>query len=147
MPPVKQLPERFWRKVSDSDEDGCWPWIGAKTPAGYGQLWWEDRPQYAHRLVYELFNEPIPEGFDIDHLCLNPSCVNPGHLEAVTHRTNILRGTSPPANQARQTVCGRGHPFSEENTMIENGKRRCRTCYVRSYTAYNQRKKAIAACL
>lgn len=47
---------------------------------------------YAHRLSYELFVGPIPDGYELDHLCRNRGCVNPAHLEAVTHRVNVLRG-------------------------------------------------------
>ena len=83
----------------------------------------------AHRVSYQLVVGEIPEGLTLDHLCRNPSCVNPDHLEPVTTKENILRGVSKIAQQARQTHCKRGHPFDEENTMIVRGSaRQCRAC-------------------
>jgi hypothetical protein len=46
---------------------------------------------YAHRWAYEHFVGPIPEGLEIDHGCFVHACVNPGHLEPVTHQENVRR--------------------------------------------------------
>lgn len=76
-----------------------------------------------------VFKGPIAEGLQIDHLCRNPPCINPAHLEAVTPRTNNLRGESPAAREARQTHCLNGHPFDEVNTYRKpSGKRECILC-------------------
>ncbi|WP_369010576.1 HNH endonuclease signature motif containing protein, partial [Bacillus cereus] len=45
----------------------------------------------AHRYVYENLSGPIPEGMELDHLCRNPPCVNPDHLDPVTHEENMRR--------------------------------------------------------
>ena len=81
--------ERFWAKVDKTGE--CWLWTGAKLKSGYGKFGkggkydgWE----LAHRAAYEMFVGPIPEGHTVDHLCWNPSCVRPSHLQAVTPQAN-----------------------------------------------------------
>jgi hypothetical protein len=67
---------------------GCWVWQRGVTALGYGC----DKDGMAHRVYYERHKGPIPEGLYIDHLCRNPPCVNPDHLEPVTPAENIRRG-------------------------------------------------------
>jgi hypothetical protein len=70
---------------------GCWIWQRSTSYTGYGQLWHEGRVQRAHRVFYQLYVGPIPEGYQIDHTCGNRLCVKPGHLEAVTAIENVHR--------------------------------------------------------
>lgn len=80
--------DRFWARV----EIGvCWTWIGS-TDRGYGVFGAQGRYFRAHRWAWEALVGPIPEGLHLDHLCRNPSCVNPDHLEPVTQAENIRRG-------------------------------------------------------
>ncbi len=81
---------RFNKFVSPQPT-GCWHWTGAKTDKGYGRFYLNGN-KHAHRISYELLIGPIPNGLVIDHLCRNPSCVNPAHLEPVTHVENVKRG-------------------------------------------------------
>ncbi len=116
--------DRFVALVQQSD--ACWNWQGFRNALGYGQF---GRNTAAHRYAHELWVGPIPSGYDIDHLCRNHSCVRPDHLEAVTHRVNILRGHTFAARYAAQTRCKNGHPFDEANTYWRpNGGRNCRAC-------------------
>jgi hypothetical protein len=112
-------------------DGGCWPWIGGRNKAGYGWLCdpFTHKVEFTHRISYTRHIGPIPDGLTIDHLCRNPGCVNPAHLEAVTHVENTMRGIGPPAENARKTVCKRGHPLSGENLyQPPGGGRRCREC-------------------
>src|ERR1041384_578825 len=89
----------------------CWLWKGW-TAKGYGMIKVAGRGVGAHRVSYELFVGPIPDGFEPDHLCKNTMCVRPDHLEPVTHQENVLRGSSPAATHAQQLTCVQGHPFT-----------------------------------
>jgi HNH endonuclease len=125
--------ERFWSKVRIIP-DCCWEWTARDNGVGYGMfMLTSPRPNVksvlAHRYAYELLVGPIPEGLQLDHLCRNRRCVNPDHLEPVTNRENVLRGTSIFAREAALTHCLRGHPFDEENTYLPaRGGRQCRAC-------------------
>ena len=119
--------ERFWARVQKSS-NGCWIWTGAKTGRGYGVIAPAGRRLVmVHRFAYELLIGPIQAGLTIDHLCRNQLCVNPAHLEPVTHAENIARGTSPSATIHRSGSCKNGHPLTPENRDPEH--RRCRICH------------------
>lgn len=70
----------------------CWIWTGTTSSDGYGKVTIAGRKLYAHRAMYEQEVGTIPLRHDIDHLCGQPSCVRPDHLEAVVHAVNIRRG-------------------------------------------------------
>lgn len=109
-------------------ETGCWEWTGAISSKGYGTLGFQTRDLYAHRASYELFVGPIPDGLEMDHLCRNRRCINPEHLEAVTHLENMHRNPFVSARM-KQTHCKHGHEFTPENTRRKkNGTRCCRAC-------------------
>ena len=75
-------------------------WISQRVPTNYrGYVRIMNR--YQHRLAYERFIGPIPLGYQIDHLCRNPSCFNPEHLEAVLPSENVRRGLSPQLTRER----------------------------------------------
>ena len=135
---VKSLAERFWSKVNKNGPvhpilgTPCWLWLGKLDKDGYGTFHIarvNGRPirAKAHNVLASS-----PEGLVPDHLCQNKACVNPEHLEHVTVKVNILRGTGLAAKNAVKTFCKKGHPFDEENTRysIKNGatRRTCRAC-------------------
>lgn len=112
------------------DANSCWLWLGAKTDRGYGTLRRNGKNHRAHRFSYALYVGPIPEGMEIDHLCRVRHCVNPDHLEAVDHRTNMLRSENFTGQNARKDACPSGHPYDEANTYVvpSTGRRMCRQC-------------------
>lgn len=121
--------DRFVSKVATTLDDGCWQWTGAVLPSGYGKFSVGRRQMMAHRFSYETFVGAIPDGLQIDHLCRNRGCVKPSHLEAVTARTNLLRGNTTTARNAAVTVCPQGHDYDEANTYVsKRGIRYCRSC-------------------
>jgi hypothetical protein len=124
------------------DDAGCWMWQGSVTGKGYGNVRVAGKTKYAHRFFYEHHVGPIPAGLDLDHLCRVQTCVNPEHLEPVTHRENVLRGEGPSAQQARLTHCKRGHELSGDNVYSYRGKRECRECRRVTFRAWRERRKA-----
>lgn len=130
-PPV---PARFWKHV-EADENGCWIWTAARNFGGYGLVRFVGRNHMAHRTTYEAFVEAILPWRVLDHLCRNPSCCNPAHLEAVTPKENVRRSYAngiprkPPRRKPPRTECGKGHPLTDDNVYLStDGRRRCRAC-------------------
>lgn len=109
--------QRFWKYVQKTDS--CWLWTAGLSPDGYGNFLYGGRAGKAHRFIYEEFKGPIPDGLEIDHLCRQRNCVNPAHLEAVTHAENVRRGSN-----ATKPLCSNGHAFD----MIKDGRRLCSIC-------------------
>lgn len=126
----KSHEERFWLKVNKDAPNGCWEWTGYRCSNNYG--YWKQRDSkiiLPHRFAYEQLVGPIPDGLVLDHLCRNPPCVNPEHLEPVTQRVNLLRGIGGSARAARVTHCPSGHPYDLLNTYYhKDGSRDCRPC-------------------
>lgn len=115
--------ERILARISIRDT-GCWEWMGAVSD-GYGNASVNGHSIKVHRFLYENLVGKIQQGYEPDHLCRNRRCVNPDHLEIVTHGENVRRGNSTKKRQ----FCHRGHPFDEENTHINKaGGRVCREC-------------------
>lgn len=115
-------------------------WKGERQRDGYGTFRTASRNFRAHRVAYELARGHIPAGLQIDHLCGVRACVNPAHMEAVTHRENVLRSSlTPPGINSRKTHCAVGHPYDDANTIHrKDGGRSCRKCR----SVYFQRWKA-----
>lgn len=125
------LRERVLSRLIIEPGTGCLLWAGSVNNCGYGQTHDASGTLLVHRLMYEWFTGPIPEGLTIDHLCRVRRCASPAHLEAVTQRENTLRGASMMARRATQTHCLRGHPFSPDNTYrpaTRPNSRYCRQC-------------------
>lgn len=84
--------EHFWSQIVCDLKTQCWLWAGDKSRGGYGRFRRRDVPRaYAHCVAYEMLVGPIPKGYEVDHGCRRPACVNPSHLEAVTVAENRRR--------------------------------------------------------
>lgn len=123
----------------------CWVWQGGLDKDGYGitHIFENNKSNTtrAHRLVYTLLVEDIPNGLVIDHICENPPCVNPEHLEVVTVRENTMRGTAVASINARKTHCLLGHPFDEHNTRYYKNQRVCRKCSAAKCKAWRLKRR------
>ena len=121
--------QRFWLKVDRVWH--CWLWTAYCDRDGYGRFTNAGKRVFAHRYAYELMVGEIPTGLEPDHLCLRKACVNPDHLELVTHAENTLRWS------LTITHCVNGHEYTPENTHWkgpnERGRRRCLACLRGTY--------------
>ena len=139
MPKYTPIEFRFWTKVDKNgpvpeclpELGSCWLWMAAQAN-GYGTIRKSITRTMlqAHRVSYELVVGPIPDGYEIDHLCRNPLCVNPAHLDAVTPKVNTNRNMSPVSIAKRSGVCLKGHAMISGNVLVDRktGYRRCRIC-------------------
>lgn len=117
-------------KVKVDEKTGCWIWVGAlfkKKYGSYGQLRMgglNGKLVKAHRVSYEFFVGEYKSDLELDHLCHNTLCVNPQHLEPVTHTENMRR-----RKDSLLPYCKRGHTYTEESTLRnKKGWRLCRIC-------------------
>lgn len=129
------IEDRIKSKITK--KNGCWIWKGAVFKSGYGQLrigGRNGRLMRAHRVSYECFREKISDGLEIDHLCRNTLCVNPDHLQAVTHSINMQRRRDSGLN-----YCKHGHRWNKKTTYVrpDNGRRECRKCIKVRKMRYN----------
>lgn len=77
----------FWAQVEKTSK--CWVWNGSRQSTGHGYFYTGAQKIMAYRFAYELIVAPIPDGASMDHLCHNPTCVNPEHLRTATHQQNM----------------------------------------------------------
>ena len=138
-PPIERF-SNFVRRACN----GCWVWIGHRFPNGYGSFspGGREHSVYAHRWSYQHYIGPIPDGREVAHICGNPSCVNPGHLRAMTHRENLFDTPTSTRRNAEKTYCKHGHKYTPENTIrLGNGWRQCRECKRLSLRAWYEKNR------
>lgn len=119
----------------------CWISTRAAQPNGYTRMYAKGKARLTHRVSYEAWHGPIPNGLVIDHLCRVRTCCNPEHLEPVTNSQNLVRGDTKIAKQVAQTHCHKGHEFTPDNTYQRPDRvgRMCRRC--RAETAQRGRDR------
>lgn len=144
--------ERLAAKIEPEPMSGCWLWSGAISPSQSGKWPYgivqarDGKMRMAHRVVYEERCGSIPAGHDLDHLCRNTLCVNPAHMEPVTHKENIRRGRVSEVTKARNaaiTHCPQGHPYAGGNLYLkpDGVSRECRQCVRDSGARYRAKRR------
>lgn len=130
--------DRFWNKVRIQGD--CWIWRTGKR----AYFWVDGGLVLAYRYAYEQMIGEIPPGLELDHLCRNPACVNPYHLDPVPRLVNLERGLHKGPN-SDLTHCQNGHEFNEQNTYVyPSGRRRCRLCNNTWARNYKQQKCGVS---
>jgi hypothetical protein len=106
----------------------CWLWLGGRSAANYGVVSIGRGQFSAHRAAFYAFQDLMPDGRELDHLCDNTLCVNPAHLEPVTKTENLKRRWAT-RDTVHREFCSRGHAMVAENvSLLTSGYRRCREC-------------------
>lgn len=133
MIPEPFLWDYFIRRIKD--DGSCWIWSGSIGLNGYGRIRSRTRNLYisAHRLSYRWFRGPFRANEEIDHLCRRRSCVNPDHLEQVSHSVNMARGV--PHTRLKMT-CPKKHPYDSVDVL---GRRFCRKCAREAKRRYKEK--------
>jgi HNH endonuclease len=127
-------------------DGGCRRWTGAHVPKGYGQIRFDGKTRGVHVVAHEIWIGPVPDGLEVDHVyangCRYRDCIEPSHLEAVTHAENVRRRHMEPS-----THCPNHHEYTPENTkqVIRAGtpqdERRCRECQKNDARARRETKR------
>lgn len=132
--------QRLKRKIL-VDENGCWVWQANKDQKGYGLAFDGTTMRRAHIVFYLLIKGEYEPGLELDHTCRNRACVNPDHLDPVTHQENIRRGQTGIVNRSK-THCSKGHEFTPENTYkTALNQRQCKQCKRDIRTFYGKKNR------
>ena len=110
----------------------CIVWRGTARSNGYGVTVYMGKQTTTHRIMYQLHTgNPVPADMEVDHTCNTRLCINPEHLQMVSHVENMKLGAQ------RRLTCRAGHDWNDDNTYIAVVKRKqggtreqryCRVC-------------------
>jgi len=123
------IEQRLYNRIIETTA-GCWEWQGARNNKGYGQVGLERKIILAHRASWTVTNGPIPENLIVRHICDNPPCINPNHLELGTYKDN-----SADAIKRNRAAIGVRHP----NCVLSDDDVRAIRLEHRRFTVIGQR--------
>ena len=113
----KKVAKRILKKSVVDEKTGCRNWSGY-TRDGYGHIHIKHHFVTVHRVAYEVFVGPIPEGKILMHRCDNPSCIEPDHLKIGTRGENN-KDRSLKNRTAKQFGSSNGMAKLKEDDVIE----------------------------
>ena len=152
------LPIERFLALTTIESGQCWTWNGSRSKDGYGQMVLDGRRDRKrvriapYRFIWEWVNdEPMPDGLEPDHTCNNRGCVNPSHVEPVTHAENQRRSyqrgrkrihVDYVGGRKRGTHCPHGHEYTPENAVLSSQNSvQCRECNRRACAAYQRKRR------
>lgn len=120
--PVRTIGERLLARVEYDTNGGCWLWGGSTYPSGYGNMGIGQTNYATHRLSWQEFRGPIPDGLWVLHRCDVRPCINPDHLFLGTHRDNtddmLMKGRGGLKLTPAQVIRIRERRRSESGTAL-----------------------------
>lgn len=121
----------------------CWEWQGYRGPHGHGAVYHDGASRPAYRVIWEHLRGEVPEGLELDHLCRNPPCCNPDHLDPVTHAENMRRGAQ--SYEVRSHCLAGLHELTPDNviTRLTDGRQQCRACRNDKRRTNRRRRRAL----
>lgn len=142
---LADLPARIAAKIVVDPDTSCWLWIAVRQPDGYGKAKWSGRMVSVHRLSYQLLVGAIPDGLEIDHLCRVRNCVNPVHMEPVTHGENVRR-TLGGIIRKGDGECRQGHDLAFVGVRPNGQCAECCRAATRRYVAKRRAELPTSRC-
>jgi len=87
-----RIVEKIMKSVKTTDA-GCFIWAGPTSGSvgrgkGYPRMKLDGQTVAVHRVMFVCTYGYVPGKKQIDHKCRNRLCVNPIHLQMVTHKQN-----------------------------------------------------------
>jgi hypothetical protein len=136
----------FHSRYARGGPDECWIWLGEPNHNGYGIIEQRGQKIRAHRLALVLhLGRDLKPGKVPNHMCENPPCVNPAHLQESTQRENVLHGNTITSEQRARTHCPQGHELSEKNCVPSHWARGWRSCLTCDRATANKQRALIGA--